>query len=51
MSIWPAPWNYHVNRGGSWLSVPRSARVAYRDDVGPGIRNYNLGFRLTRRCP
>ncbi len=39
-----------VRRGGSWLNDPRNARVARRG-IDPGIRSYNLGFRLARSPP
>jgi sulfatase modifying factor 1 len=40
-----------VIRGGSWLNVPRSARVAYRNWFGPGSRDIDLGLRLVRTDP
>ena len=47
----PASGSNRVSRGGSWGSVPRSVRVAYRYDDGPGNRNYYLGVRLIRTAP
>ena len=47
----PASGSNRVSRGGSWGSVPRSVRVAYRYDDGPGNRNYYLGVRLLRTAP
>ncbi|MEI6208069.1 MAG: SUMF1/EgtB/PvdO family nonheme iron enzyme [Desulfuromonadales bacterium] len=35
-----------VNRGGSWGSNAEYARAANRGLNSPGIRDYNLGFRL-----
>ncbi|MCP4338816.1 MAG: formylglycine-generating enzyme family protein [Desulfobulbaceae bacterium] len=35
-----------VIRGGGWYSGARSVRSAFRSDGSPGIRYYNLGFRL-----
>ena len=40
-----------VFRGGSWISDPRNARVAYRVRVNPGYRDYDLGLRLVRTDP
>jgi formylglycine-generating enzyme required for sulfatase activity/RecA/RadA recombinase len=37
-----------VFRGGSWSSEARICRSAFRFNVGPGIRNFVLGFRLAR---
>jgi formylglycine-generating enzyme required for sulfatase activity len=42
---------YRVNRGGGWNLVPRFARVAYRNGVGAGYRDGDLGFRLARTYP
>ena len=36
----------HVRRGGSWFSLPRLCRSAYRNWNGAHIRNYYLGFRV-----
>jgi formylglycine-generating enzyme required for sulfatase activity/serine/threonine protein kinase len=35
-----------VIRGGTWDHPPRRCRAAFRDNYGPGDRNYNLGCRL-----
>jgi len=35
-----------VVRGGSWRSLARSCRSAYRSSFTPGSRHDNLGFRL-----
>ncbi len=35
-----------VVRGGSWVSVARNVRAAYRFHYEPSDRFYNLGFRL-----
>ena len=40
-----------VLRGGSWFSIPRLARVAYRIRNGPSLRNDNVGFRVARSLP
>ncbi len=37
-----------VNRGGSWCSGARSCRVSNRYDYYPGVRDFDLGFRLAR---
>ena len=35
-----------VLRGGGWINLAGSCRSAYRYDLPPGQRDYNLGFRL-----
>ncbi|MBK6652692.1 MAG: formylglycine-generating enzyme family protein [Zoogloea sp.] len=35
-----------VVRGGSWVSLSGSCRAAFRDWFSPGLRNFNLGFRV-----
>ena len=40
-----------VNRGGSWGSTPRNARVAYRSRNAPDNRINSLGVRLARTIP
>ena len=37
-----------VARGGSWNSLARYARSAYRSGSGPGYRYVSFGFRLAR---
>lgn len=38
-----------VVRDGSWSFIPRILRAANRyDEVTPGIRNDNIGFRLAK---
>lgn len=37
-----------VLRGGSWSSIARSLRSAYRINGTPDARYYNVGFRLVR---
>ena len=44
----PATGARRVGRGGSWYSVPRFCRVAYRKRDGSGDRSYVVGFRLAR---
>jgi formylglycine-generating enzyme required for sulfatase activity len=36
-----------VIRGGSWYSIGRRVRSAYRDGSSPGLRSIYLGFRLS----
>ncbi|MFN9637408.1 MAG: SAV_2336 N-terminal domain-related protein [Synechococcaceae cyanobacterium] len=33
-------------RGGSWLSIPRNCRSAYRYHLVPGNAHYHVGFRV-----
>jgi formylglycine-generating enzyme required for sulfatase activity len=48
------PWLYEKSdkdgarllRGGSWLSIPRYCRSAYRNGLHPGIRDFHFGFRV-----
>ena len=40
-----------VLRGGSWYSLPRSARSAYRSGSEPANRSYLTGFRPARMLP
>jgi formylglycine-generating enzyme required for sulfatase activity len=44
----PALGSRRIDRGGSWLSEPKDARVAVRDDSRPDYRDYNFGFRISR---
>ena len=37
---------YRVLRGGSWFNYPENCRSAFRGRDGPGIRSFNVGFRL-----
>ena len=39
---------YRVDRGGGWYNYAVSCAVSCRNYYDPGIRNYNLGFRLVR---
>jgi len=47
----PSGGSYRVYRGGGWGGDPAYARVASRDGLAPGDRDYNLGFRLARSNP
>jgi len=40
------PKNFRVLRGGSWISYPINARVAFRYDFDPQDRNDYVGFRV-----
>jgi formylglycine-generating enzyme required for sulfatase activity len=40
--------SYRVSRGGSWYLGAGYLVVSYRGYGGPGVRNFNLGFRLVR---
>ncbi|TXH67410.1 MAG: TIR domain-containing protein [Thiothrix sp.] len=39
---------YRVMRGGSWFIIPRNARSANRNGFEPTVRNYSIGFRISR---
>jgi formylglycine-generating enzyme required for sulfatase activity len=40
--------NQRVLRGGSWVSIARCVRSAFRGRNGPDDRNFHIGFRLAR---
>ncbi|WP_346294286.1 formylglycine-generating enzyme family protein [Sphaerothrix gracilis] len=40
-----------VSRGGSWYNAPWNCRSAYRYNLQPGNRPYNLGFRVVCSAP
>jgi formylglycine-generating enzyme required for sulfatase activity len=40
-----------VLRGGSWYNGSWNCRAAYRRRVGPGGRNFNVGFRVVLVAP
>lgn len=40
-----------IIRGGSWLSIPRHCRSAYRPDYDPVVRNLNVGYRVVCSAP
>ena len=42
----PSSGSYRVNRGGSWRSIARDCRTAYRSRSTPVRRNRSIGFRL-----
>jgi formylglycine-generating enzyme len=44
----PESGRYRSLRGGSWSWDPDGLRSAYRGWDGPGIRNFNYGFRCAR---
>ena len=44
--IGPSSGSDRVLRGGSWGSIARLCRSAYRDFISPGDCSGNLGFRL-----
>jgi formylglycine-generating enzyme required for sulfatase activity len=37
-----------VLRGGSWISIARNLRSAFRSGIDPDGRFYYLGFRVAR---
>ncbi len=37
-----------VFRGGSWLSLPRNSRSAFRLRLYPVVRDFSIGFRVSR---
>lgn len=44
--VGPSSGSSRVYRGGSWLNSASSCRVADRNSVSPGYRDYCLGFRV-----
>ncbi len=42
----PSSGSYRVDRGGSWYNNAGNCRVSNRNFNSPGIRRYNLGFRV-----
>jgi formylglycine-generating enzyme required for sulfatase activity len=44
----PSTGSFRVTRGGSWFSLARLCRSAYRFRLSPTYREYYLGFRLVR---
>jgi formylglycine-generating enzyme required for sulfatase activity len=38
-------------RAGSWVSDASALRSAFRDSYGPSVRDYDVGFRLSRTVP
>jgi eukaryotic-like serine/threonine-protein kinase len=40
--------SFRVSRGGGWFSGAGYCRAAFRYWGAPGVRNYDLGFRLAR---
>ena len=42
----PGSGSYRVLRGGGWRNNPRDCRVAYRRNLTPSFRNYDIGFRV-----
>jgi formylglycine-generating enzyme required for sulfatase activity len=40
-----------VYRGGSWDYGAGNCRASFRDSLGPGYRNFDLGFRLAASAP
>ena len=47
MSIWHVKRCRYVGRGSCWGG---GARLVYTDCISPGIRDYDIGLRLVRRC-
>jgi formylglycine-generating enzyme required for sulfatase activity len=47
----PARGSTRVVRGGSWYSIARGARAAFRGNYAPVDRDDDLGFRLSRTAP
>ena len=47
----PSAGSIRVLRGGDWYVVWGYCRSADRNGVVPGVRSYDLGFRLVRTIP
>lgn len=39
-----------VVRGGAWLNYADDCRAAIRNNIAPDLRNFVLGFRVSRSC-
>jgi len=50
-SAWQGDGAKRVLRGGSWYSVPQSARAANRLRFEPAERDNSFGFRVARMLP
>jgi eukaryotic-like serine/threonine-protein kinase len=52
-SAWESGGNssYKLWRGGYWGNHPRDCRSAYRVFDSPGLRNFNIGFRIVVSLP
>ena len=48
---WPAPCSRRVLRGGSWNNNPWSVRSANRNRYWTTLRDYGIGFRISRTHP
>ena len=46
--VGPEKGHSRVLRGGCWSYSAQLARSAFRDDYGPGYRNYFIGFRCAQ---
>ena len=46
----PSSGSYRVHRGGSWRSLARSCRSAFRSWGTPDFRDSNLGFRIAAQA-
>jgi formylglycine-generating enzyme required for sulfatase activity len=44
----PSRGSYRVRRCGSWYFDGRYCRSAYRILLQPGLRNFDLGFRVSQ---
>ena len=47
----PGPGSRRVSRGGSWFSFAGLCRAPFREGFPPGVRIFDLGFRLLRIAP
>ena len=49
--VWLGKSGWRIQRGGSWVDLPKYSRSAYRDGNPPDFRAVNAGFRVAFTAP